>query len=119
MNEENRNTITYDDDWKSANNYEYPVAVASDFSEDEIQSHDEQKKPKKQSNSPKQLLITIQLILCILIALAALVIKSVGGEFYAYSREIYYSELNNSAVFDSLNEFDLSDLFSSSTKDEA
>ena len=117
MNEENKNTITYDDDWKSAINYEYPVTVSSENTEEENQSENF-KKPKKKSDSPKQLLITIQLIMCILIALAAFIIKGVGGDFYAAAREVYYSQLNNSAIFDNFNNSDIGDLFTSSTKDE-
>lgn len=116
MNEENRNTITYDEGWEFVTNCEYPVVGAENIENDD--ENIKQKAPKKNDNSPKQLLITIQLIICILIALAALVIKTVGGDFYAATREMYYSNLNNSAIFDNSDNFNLNKLFGSATQDE-
>lgn len=119
MNEENRNSITYDEGWESVTNCEYPVVGSVNLEENEDNDENvKQTTPKKKDNSPKQLLITIQLIVCILIALAALVIKTIGGDFYASAREMYYSSLNNSAIFDNSDNFDLNKLFSSATKDE-
>lgn len=116
MNEENRNSITYDEGWESVTNCEYPVVGSANLEENE--ENVKQKLRKKKDNSPKQLLITIQLIVCILIALAALVIKTIGGDVYAAAREMYYSSLNNSAIFDNSDNFDLNKLFGSATKDE-
>lgn len=117
MNEENKNSITYDEGWESVTNCEYPVVgtTNTEINDDESIKLKEQ---KKKENSPKQLLITIQLIICILIALAALLIKSFGGDFYASAREVYYSNLNNSAIFDNSDNFNLNKLFSSATQDE-
>lgn len=116
MNEENKNSITYDEGWESVTNCEYPVVGSADLEEND--DNVKQKIKKKKDNSPKQLLITIQLIVCILIALAALVIKTIGGDVYAAAREMYYSSLNNSAIFDDSDNFDLNKLFGSSTQDE-
>lgn len=117
MNEENKNSITYDEGWESVTNCEYPVVGSANLEENE--ENEKQKEKKNKDNSPKQLLITIQLILCILIALAALVIKSIGGDFYASAREMYYSSLNNSAIFDNSDNFNLNKLFGTATQDEA
>ena len=117
MNEENKNSITYDEGSESVTNCEYPVVGSANFEETGDDKGQQGKKNK--DNSPKQLLITIQLILCILIALAALVIKTIGGDFYASSREMYYSSLNNSAIFDNSDNFNLNKLFGSATEDEA
>lgn len=116
MNEKNKNSITYDEGWESVTNCEYPVVGSANLEENE--ENTKQKEKKKKENSPKQLLITIQLILCILIALAALVIKTIGGDFYATAREMYYSSLNNSAIFDNSDNFNLNELFGYSTQDE-
>lgn len=116
MNEENKNSITYDEGWESVTNCEYPVVGSADLAEND--DNVKQKVKKKKDTSPKQLLITIQLIVCILIALAALVIKTIGGDVYAAAREMYYSSLNNSAIFDNSDNFDLNKLFGSSTQDE-
>lgn len=114
MNEENKNSITYDEGWESVTNCEYPVVGSANLEENE----ENVTQKKKKDNSTKQLLITIQLIVCILIALAALVIKTIGGDFYAQAREMYYSSLNNSAIFDNSDNFNLNKLFGSSTQDE-
>ena len=116
MNEENKNTITYDEGWESVTESEYPVVGSAAESENEDKPAPEDK--KKKDNSPKQLLITIQLIICILIALAALVIKSIGGEFYATVRDMYYSNLNNSAIFEDSNGINIDNIFGLATQDE-
>ena len=119
MNEENRNSITYDEGWESVTNCEYPVVGSANLEESEDNEENvKQKLGKKKDNSPKQLLITIQLIICILIAIAALVIKTIGGDVYAAAREMYYSSLNNSAIFEKLDNFDLNKLLGSATQDE-
>lgn len=115
MSEEIKNSITYDENWQSASNYEYPVIGTHNIDEPETEMP---KKTKKRGNSPKQLLITIQLIVCILFALAAIVIKGFGGDFYESARKAYYSQLNNSAIFDDLKKFSLDRLFSAATQDE-
>ena len=67
----NRNTITYDDDWKSVSYSEYPKTTEDfDSSEEEEKSLSPEKNIAKK-DSPKQLVITIQLVCCIIIALAA------------------------------------------------
>lgn len=114
MSEENKNTITYDDNWKSVTQTEYPVICTPESEEPE------NKKPekKKKDDSPKQLLITIQLIVCIIIALAAFILKGVGGDVYAAARDWYYTNLNDSAIFENSDEFGLNDILGASTKDE-
>ncbi len=110
-NNDSRNTITYDDDWKSVSYSEYPK-VSDDVNSLSAENSDEKK------NSPKQLVITIQLVCCIIIALAAFLLNLFGGEVYAATREWYYSNLEKSVVFDTGdNKIDLSNLFTA-TSDE-
>jgi DNA topoisomerase VI subunit A len=97
MSEENRNTITYDSDWQNVSSSEYPETYEY---EEEDDFKEENKIPKKKKDSPRQLLITFQLIICIIVALAAFAIKSIGGEVYETVREWYYSNLNNSVIFE-------------------
>ncbi|WP_304033452.1 hypothetical protein [Ruminococcus bromii] len=117
-NNDNRNTITYDDDWKSVSYSEYPKTTEDfDSSEEEEKSLSPEKNIAKK-DSPKQLVITIQLVCCILIALAAFLLNLFGGEVYAATREWYYSNLEKSVVFDTGdNKIDLSNLFTA-TSDE-
>ena len=114
----NRNTITYDDDWKSVSYSEYPKTTEDfDSSEEEEKSISPEKNIAKK-DSPKQLVITVQLVCCILIALAAFLLNLFGGEVYAATREWYYSNLEKSVVFDTGdNKIDLSNLFTA-TSDE-
>nr|WP_303252898.1 hypothetical protein [uncultured Ruminococcus sp.] len=114
----NRNTITYDDDWKSVSYSEYPKTTEDfDSSEEEEKSLSPEKNIAKK-DSPKQLVITVQLVCCILIALAAFLLNLFGGEVYAATRDWYYSNLEKSVVFDTGdNKIDLSNLFTA-TSDE-
>nr|WP_296169025.1 hypothetical protein [uncultured Ruminococcus sp.] len=114
----NRNTITYDDDWKSVSYSEYPKPTEDfDSSEEEEKSLSPEKNIAKK-DSPKQLVITVQLVCCILIALAAFLLNLFGGEVYAATRDWYYSNLEKSVIFDTGdNKIDLSNLFGA-TSDE-
>lgn len=114
----NRNTITYDDDWKSVSYSEYPKTTEDfDSSEEEEKSLSHEKNIAKK-DSPKQLVITVQLVCCILIALAAFLLNLFGGEVYAATRDWYYSNLEKSVIFDTGdNKIDLSNLFGA-TSDE-
>ena len=94
----NRNTITYDDDWKSVSYSEYPKTTEDfDSSEKEEKSLSSEKNIAKK-DSPKQLVITVQLVCCILIALAAFLLNLFGGEVYAATRDWYYSNLEKSVI---------------------
>ena len=74
-NNDNRNTITYDDDWKSVSYSEYPKASEEiDSDEEDVNSLSAENSDEKK-NSPKQLVITIQLVCCILVALAAFLLN--------------------------------------------
>lgn len=118
---ESSNQIIYEDDWKNVSKPEYaPINDYDNENDEEQTSFQQEKITKKKSNSPKQLLITLQLIACILIVLFAFAVKSTGGEFYKTLHNMYYTALNNSVIFDNNNSnFDLGKLFGPSTKDEA
>ncbi len=125
MSDEYKNNITYDDDWKSVSTAEY-AKVYTEHSQDDENDNDIEnngrkikKQDKKKSSYPKQYLITIQLIICIILALAAFLLKGFGGEVYAAAREWYYSNLNSSIIFDiGSKEINLDNLFSGATADE-
>lgn len=114
----NRNTITYDDDWKSVSYSEYPKAT-EDFEVDEEDAKSSlSEKSTAKKDSPRQLVITVQLVCCILVALAAFLLNLFGGNVYATTRDWYYSNLEKSVIFDTGdNKIDLSNLFSA-TSDE-
>lgn len=121
MNEENRSSILYDEGWKSVSDAEYPQFISENNDDsDEYNNPDEKINiAKKKKDNPKQLLITIQLVLCILAVLAAFALKSIGGEIYETARDWYYTNLNSSAIFDEGQNFDFNSIFGAATQDEA
>lgn len=122
MNDYNKNSITYDEGWQSVIDAEYPHSVNKDTDElNQSYNSDEEVNniPIKKKDAPKQLLITIQLIICMIAALAAFALKSIGGEIYETAREWYYTNLNSSAIFDENRNFDFNSLFETATQDEA
>lgn len=122
MNDNNKNSITYDEGWQNVTDVEYPHRISDDINEfDQEYNSDEEINniPKKKKDSPKQLLITIQLVICIVAALAAFALKSIGGEIYETAREWYYTNLNDSAIFDNSQTFDFNSIFGAATQDEA
>lgn len=120
MSEENKNQITYDENWQSVSSSEYPETIIDGINnEEEVIDDANNKIPKKKNNGHNQLLVTIQLIICLLIALSAFVIKSFGGEIYQTIQTWYYSQLNSSVIFDNNSEnMTFDKIFSSSTRDE-
>lgn len=64
----------------------------------EKKTHSEKK--EKNKNLQKETVIVCQLIICIILAITAYVIKSLGGEIYETVKEAYYDRLNNSLVID-------------------
>ena len=114
----NRNTSTYDDDWKSVSYSEYPKTTEDfEVNEEDAKSSLSEKSTAKK-DSPRQLVITVQLVCCILVALAAFLLNLFGGNVYAATRDWYYSNLEKSVIFDTGdNKIDLSNLFGA-TSDE-
>lgn len=114
----NRNTITYDDDWKSVSYSEYPKTTEDfEVNEEDAKSSLSEKSTAKKDSS-RQLVITVQLVCCILVALAAFLLNLFGGNVYAATRDWYYSNLEKSVIFDTGdNKIDLSNLFGA-TSDE-
>ncbi len=104
--------ITYDENWQSVSEPEIPV-IATQNEEDEAESV-----IKKSRKAPRQLVLTFQLVVCMIIALAAFVLKGIGGEVYAAVKDWYTANLNQTAIFDGNGGFSLSNLFAA-TKDEA
>ena len=97
---------------------EYPVL--NDREETPAQTPEPPENPEpKPINIPKQYLLTFQLVVCILAGIGAFALKSIGGDTYETIRDWYYSELNNTAIFDNNSGFDLNLLLGRTTPDEA
>lgn len=117
--EENKNTITYDENWQNISEPEYITATdnARDMEYEKDDIPEPERKRKKSGSKP--LLISIQLVLCLLTAAAAFVIKGIGGDLYKNVRQAYYEELNRTLVFDGRHNFDPGSLFGKASADEA
>lgn len=110
--EENRSTITYDENWQSVSEPETPVIVSSEETEAQALPPNTRK-----AAAPRQLLLTIQLALCILLAAAAFALKNIGGEVYEAARAWYETHLNDTLMFDGSG--GLEALLPAATADEA
>lgn len=117
--DERISTITYDENWQNVSEPEYPVLKA-DAEEDSLQEDGIQiAKNREKKPTSTYLLLTIQLIACLIIALAAFVIKSIGGELYEVTHSWYSYQLNNTAIFDNESGFDPHVFLVGATPDEA
>ena len=116
--EERQNQITYDENWQSVSEPEYPAVVSpGDWSEPQEPAH-EQEHTNRGFHAPKQPVLTMQLIICLLLGLAAFAVKGLGGVAYAQTRAWYYHNLNDTAVFDGARQWDFQRFFTA-TADEA
>lgn len=118
MNEEiNKNTITYDDGWQEVSTSEYASHSQPENENEEIEIVERKKEKNK---SCGQLLVTVQLVVCILLAIAALLLKTFGGEVYKTVSDWYNTELNKSVIAVSNGEnFSLDEFLVIATNDEA
>lgn len=112
--EENKNSITYDENWQQVSK---PVYVTSRADESDEQPDSEPvSRGRRRSRMP--LLLTVQLALCLLMAAATFAVKGIGGDPYKQVSRWYRSRLNSVAIFDGRQSLDLSRLFSGATADE-
>ncbi len=120
QNELKQNEITYDENWQTVSTPEYAQTVSAKDDEDSLTEESENivKKPKKKRDSPIQLLIIIQLTVCILICIFAYAVKNIGGDFYSNLRTWYYDNLSNTLVVENNVEIDFTDILKNSTNDE-
>ena len=109
---EDHDLITYDEDWQSVSE------PAEAFTVTGAEPEGESVVARKRRFRPKQPVLTVQLLCCLLLAAAAFVLKSVGGEWYNTAREWYFEQLNDTAVFDGSRDVDLQRLSGTATADE-
>ena len=108
---EDHDLISYDEDWQSVSEPAEAVTVTEAEPEEGVVA-------QKRRFRPKQPVLTVQLLCCLLLAAAAFVLKSVGGEWYDTAREWYFEQLNDTAVFDGSRDVDLQRLSGTATADE-
>lgn len=110
-----KDEIIYDEDWKQ---FDEPVLVENDKSESVIETAEKEvAKPEKRKRVFPSL-VTIQLIVCLLIAFLVFMLKAMNSDTYAqlckYYDELMQKTLLSSSVFEDI---DLSKYFES-TADE-
>ena len=102
MSEIKRNEIIYEEGWRDN-------SVHPDVEDDTVVSTEN---TEEKSDGSKPLLISIQLIVCLLIALVLFLLKSMGSGYYNAFMDYYHEELEKPVVsrgtFDA---YDLSRLF--------
>lgn len=80
------------------------VRESSDMGESEGMSEripaEKAPKKRKDKNSQREIVTVLQLSVCIVIALAAFIIKNIGGDIYNNVKKMYYDNLNNSVIID-------------------
>ena len=126
-NEFKQNEIIYDEGWQSVSTPEYPRTL-NDFDEEtyneeeiqeEFEEEEQARKPKKKRDTPIQLLMIIQLILCLLVCVAAYILKNVGGDLYNTVHSWYETQLTDELTAeDIIKDTDLTKLLTA-TNDEA
>ena len=90
------NSITYDENWQNVSEPETPVLASIEDEPD----NGGIKLEKRKKSAPKHILLTVQLVCCILSAVAAFVLKGIGGEVYEAVKDWYFTQLNDTAIFD-------------------
>ena len=109
---DNLNAITYADDWKQAYTPVYKEVTKNQDSENTEIS-------KVKTKHKKSYLLTVQLIMCLIILLSALVLKVFGGDLYKSIRGWYYENLNNEIIMtEDFYSFDLDEIFNNEAKNQ-
>lgn len=102
MSEIKRNEIIYEEGWRDS-------SVTPDI-ESDIDSETEA--PEIQPSNSRPLLICIQLVMCLLAALALFLLKAMDSGYYHTFIDAYHEELEKPLVSrEAFNEYDLSRLF--------
>ncbi|MCH5303678.1 MAG: hypothetical protein J1E41_02335 [Ruminococcus sp.] len=88
---DNPETLIFKDDWKPVYN---PVHYERPIEEEEFKPKNKEKKTRES----KPLLITIQLIVCILALVSLYLLKTFGGDLYTEVYNWYDKNLNNEII---------------------
>ena len=103
--------IVYDEGWQGVSEPETPRVVAED------EAVGEEPAARRGRTFPKQPVLTLRLVVCLLLGLAAFGWKSIGGEPYEQARAWYTAALNDAAIAEDARGFDFGAL-SGATDDE-
>lgn len=105
--------IEYDENWQTVSSQTYAQPYCEESQEEQLHNEEAIKgeiKAKKEK-SPKQLVIILQLILCILIFSAFYILKQTGSDFYSEISRWYSESLNNSLISTTVfSDFDINNI---------
>jgi len=108
--------ITYDENWQR---FDEPVAAVMYDNPDEETQKRESGKPRKKRERTFPALITIQLVLCLLVAFLVFMLKAMNSDTYQKLCDWYDKQMENTLISDTtFEDIDLSEYFESSI-DEA
>lgn len=109
MSEIQRSEIIYEEGW-----HEAAPLMETQIPLDEIEPKEEEKVEPRETSRP--LLITLQLVLCLLAALVLFLLKAMDSGFYHDFMDYYHEELNKPVVSqDVFGAMDISRLFANDT----
>ena len=92
---------------------EHRVRLRTNKEAEPVFEEDEATVVKKDRHYGIPLLLVVQLVLCVLVFLAAFGIKTFGGELYNTLHQWYYDNLNDEIIMtESFETFDLDSIFS-------
>lgn len=109
MSEIQRNEIIYEEGW-----HEAAPLMEPEMPLDEIEPEKEEKAENRETSRP--LLITLQLVLCLLLALVLFLLKAMDSGFYHDFMDYYHEELGKPVVSQEFfGAMDISRLFADGT----
>lgn len=114
LNEERKDTIIYDEDFKTVEK------VVVKHNEDEKTSEEEREATKEQERKtpPKNMLVIIQLVICLIIAIAVFLLKTTDCEFYRNFVKWYNEEQQKTLISSQqIEKVDLNSIFFKATPD--
>lgn len=116
LNEERKDTIIYDEDFKTVEK----VVVSHNEDEEKSEEVVTQEKEQKGKTPPKNMLVIIQLVICLVIAIAVFLFKTTDCEFYRNFVKWYKEEQDKTLISSQqIEKIDLNSMLFKATPDNA
>lgn len=116
LNEERKDTIMYDEDFKTVEKVVVKHDEDDKISEEEIVQEQEQ----REKTVPKNMLVIFQLVICLVIAIAVFLLKTTDCEFYRNFVKWYNEEQQKTLISSQqIEKIDLNSIFFKATPDSA
>lgn len=116
MDDFKQNEIVYDENWQTLDSIQEPVIVSDETQNDSPNDAKSSQKRNVEKHRKFVGLITIQLVVCIIIAFIIFLLKAMDSTTYKRLCDYYHSMMKNTLVSnESFESIDLSPYFSAST----